>query len=86
MSEAIHLLMPLDTEVSEAMATAFESAWASLCSSGERLTSEVACEARIHLARTILDHVQQGERDATRLSAFALASFASFEGGAVFAL
>jgi hypothetical protein len=74
MSEAIHLLMPLDATISEAMGAAFEAAWASLCASRGSLSAQQACNARIHLARAILDQVHRGERDPARLSKLALAS------------
>jgi hypothetical protein len=68
-----------DSEAHEAMATAFEAAWAALCSSGERRSAQQACDARICLARAILDCVREGERNVARLSASALESLESLE-------
>lgn len=64
----------LDSNASDLMGSAFEAAWEALCSSGERLSAQGACDARIHLARVILDLVQSGERDQRRLRALALGS------------
>ena len=61
-----------DGDMSEAMAAAFDRAWASLCASGLRLSAQQACDARINLARAILDCGRRGERDPRRLSEYAL--------------
>jgi hypothetical protein len=74
MHNALRLFAPLDRELSEAMGVAFETAWVSLCSSGERLSAQQACDARIRLARAILDYVRRGERNPARLSEYALDS------------
>ena len=70
-------LAPLDLPAAEIMANAFETAWAALCASGERLSAQQVCDARIRLARFILEGVQNGERDVARLSELALASLES---------
>jgi hypothetical protein len=67
-------LAPLDSPAAEIMADAFETAWAALCASGERLSAQQVCDARIRLARVILEGVQGGERDVARLSELALVS------------
>jgi hypothetical protein len=70
-----------DRDAADIMGGAFEAAWASLCASGERLSAQGACDARSHLARSILDRVRQGERDAGRLCEIALQSLQlRFEG------
>jgi hypothetical protein len=73
-ARAFHPLATLDPRAAEAMGTAFEAAWMALCASGERLSAQQACDARIRLARIILDGVQNGERDPARLCELALAS------------
>ena len=70
----IHPLAPLDPEAADAMGAAFEAAWATLCLSGERLSAQEACDARIRLARVIFNRVQKGERDPSSLRELALAS------------
>jgi hypothetical protein len=74
MNEAFHFLTPVDPEVSEAMGAAFQRAWGRLCSAGERPSAQQACDARIRLARAILEQVHRGERCPFRLSEYALAS------------
>jgi hypothetical protein len=70
-----------DSDAADIMGSAFETAWASLCASGERLSAQRACDARSHLARIILDRVRQGERNAGRLCEVALRSLElRFEG------
>jgi len=71
-----HPIVPLDPQATDASGKAFEAAWAELCASGARLSAPQACNARIRLARAILDGVQAGERDSTRLRDRALSSLA----------
>jgi hypothetical protein len=63
-----------DSNTAELMGAAFDAAWAALCVSGERLSAQEACDARIRLARVILEGVRDGERDVARLRELALAS------------
>jgi hypothetical protein len=76
---AVHPLMSLEPGAADLMAAAFEAAWASLCASGERLSAQQACDARIRLARAILELARNGERDPGRLRQLALASLDSPE-------
>ena len=73
---ASHPLVSLDPEAVHASDTAFEAAWAALCSSGTRLSAPQACNARVRLARAILDGVREGERNSARLRDLALSSLA----------
>jgi hypothetical protein len=76
-----YTVLASDRDAADIMGSAFETAWASLCTSGERLSAQRACDARSHLARIILDRVRQGERDAGRLCEIALQSLRlRFEG------
>jgi len=72
MSEAAQLDARRDGDMAEAMGAAFERAWLSLCASGHRLSAQQACDARVTLARAILDCGRRGERDPNRLSEYAL--------------
>jgi hypothetical protein len=74
MTTASHPLVSLDPEAVHASDTAFEAAWAALCSSGARLSAPQACNARVRLARAILDGVREGERNSARLRDLALSS------------
>jgi hypothetical protein len=69
-------VVALDPDVADVTGTAFEAAWAALHSSGPALTARQASNARIRLARAILDGVQAGERDSARLRDRALSSLA----------
>jgi hypothetical protein len=73
---APHPLVSLDPEAVDASDAAFQAAWAALGSSGARLSASQACNARIHLARAILDGVRNGERNSARLRDLALSSLA----------
>jgi hypothetical protein len=76
MREAL-TLSPLDGRDStsaEIMSAAFEAAWSLMGSSTRRLSPKQACDARVRLARFILERVEQGERDAIRLGRWAMAS------------
>jgi hypothetical protein len=64
----------LDEDAAKIMANAFEAAWARLKFSSRHLSAPEICDARIRLARAILERVQAGERDASRLRDLALAS------------
>jgi hypothetical protein len=75
-ASARHSLAARDSSIAEVMGLAFEAAWAALCTSGERLSAQEACDARIRLARVILEGVEDGERDVARLRELALASLA----------
>jgi hypothetical protein len=61
-----------DSTSAEIMSTAFEAAWSLMGS--KRLSPKQACDARVRLARLILERVEQGERDAIRLGRWAMAS------------
>lgn len=63
-----------DATTAEVMSAAFEAAWASMASSKRRLSPKQACDARVRLARLIIERVEQGERDALRLGRWAMAS------------
>jgi hypothetical protein len=67
-------LQPLEPEAADAVGAAFDAAWNSLCASGERLTAQETCDARIRLDRVIVDLARSGERDFIRLRDRALAS------------
>jgi hypothetical protein len=73
-SAAFSPIVPLADDAVEAMQCAFELAWSALCASGQRLSARQACDARIRLARTILERVQNGERDPRLLRDLALAT------------
>jgi hypothetical protein len=62
-----------DTKSAEVMSAAFEAAWSLMGSSRGRLSPKQACDARVRLARLILERVEQGERDALRLGRWAMA-------------
>jgi hypothetical protein len=78
MTETIvsHPVVPLDPEAAHVTGTAFEAAWAALCASGILFSAPQACNARVRLARAILDGIQDGERDSARLRDRALSSLA----------
>jgi hypothetical protein len=76
-----HPLVSLDRQAADVSGRAFEAAWAVLCSSGARLTPPQACNARVRLARAILEGVQAGERDSARLRDRALSSLAKPDAG-----
>jgi hypothetical protein len=61
----------------EIMSAAFETAWSLMTSSRRRLSPKQACDARVRLARLILEKAEQGERDAMRLGRWAIASLKS---------
>jgi len=63
-----------DATSAEVMSAAFEAAWALMSSSKRRLSPKQACDARVQLARLILEGVDQGERDALRLGRWAMAT------------
>jgi hypothetical protein len=63
-----------DTTSAEIMSAAFEAAWSLMGPSKRRLSPKQACDARVRLARLILERVEQGERDAIRLGRWAMAS------------
>jgi hypothetical protein len=67
-------LQPLEPEIADAVGAAFNAAWTSLCSSGERLSAQETCDARILLGRVIVELARTGERDTVRLRDRALAS------------
>ncbi len=73
---ASHPIVSLDPEAVRASDMAFEAAWAALRASGARLSAPQACNARIRLARAILDGVREGERNSARLRDLALSSLA----------
>jgi hypothetical protein len=73
-SSALDGLASRDPTTAEVMGAAFDAAWTALCMSGERLSAQEACDARIRLARVILEGVRDGERDVARLQELALAS------------
>ena len=75
-SLASHPLVSLDPEAANVTGTAFEAAWAMLCASGIAFSAPQACNARVRLARAILDGIQDGERDTVRLRDRALSSLA----------
>lgn len=60
-----------DATTAEVVSTAFDAAWALMGSSRRRLSPKQACDARVRLARLILERVEQGERDALRLGRWA---------------
>ena len=76
MREAL-TLSPVDATTAEIMSAAFETAWALMSSSKRRLSPKQACDARVRLARLILEKVELGERDALRLGRWATASLQS---------
>jgi hypothetical protein len=76
----LHARDSFDAEAVDAMGAAFEAAWSSLCSSGARLSAQETCDARIHLARVILDLTTRGVREPTELRDRALASVMSAAG------
>jgi hypothetical protein len=76
----LHVRESFEPEVLDAMGAAFEEAWSSLCSSGERLSAQEICDARIHLARVILDLTTLGVREPAELRDRALASVMSSAG------
>ncbi len=65
---------PRDATAAEVMSAAFESAWAMMGSSKRLLSPKQACDARVRLARIILERVEQGERDALRLGRWAMSA------------
>jgi hypothetical protein len=67
-------LQPLEPEIADAVGVAFDAAWTSLCSSGERLSAQESCDARIQMGRVIVELARSGERDTGRLRDRALAS------------
>ena len=76
MREAL-TLSPADARhatTADIMGAAFDTAWALMTSSRRRLSPQQASDARVRLARFILDEVEQGERDALRLGRWAMAS------------
>ena len=76
MREAINLSSggPRDASVAEVMSTAFDAAWTLISSSKRLLSPTQATDARVRLARLILERVEQGERDASRLGQWAMRS------------
>lgn len=79
MRNALQFHAGRDGDMSEAMGAAFERAWEQLCASRGRLSPPQACNARINLARAILDCGRRGERDPDRLSEYALGALAAPE-------
>ena len=71
-----HTVTPVGARdaTAEVMSAAFEAAWGLMGSAKRRLSPRQACDARVRLARLILERVEQGERDAARLGRWALAS------------
>jgi hypothetical protein len=61
----------------EIMSAAFETAWSLMTSSKRGLSPKQACDARVRLARLILEKAEQGERDSLRLGRWAIASLQS---------
>jgi hypothetical protein len=64
----------LDPEAADAIGAAFEAAWATHCRTGDRLSMRQTSDARVRIARVLMDCVRQGERDPSRLRERALAS------------
>jgi hypothetical protein len=73
-SAAFSAIVHLAEDAVDAMQSAFDLAWSTLCASGQRLSAQQACDARIRLARTILECVQDGERDPRLLRDLALSA------------
>lgn len=67
-------IVVFDREAADAAGTAFEAAWATHCRTGDRLSMRQISDARMRIARVIMDCVRQGERDASRLRERALAA------------
>jgi hypothetical protein len=66
-----------DASAAEVMSTAFDAAWTLISSSKRLLSPKQATDARVRLARLILERVEQGERDALRLGHWAIRSLDS---------
>ena len=64
----------LDPQAFEIMANAFQHAWATLCASGERLSAQETCDARIVMSQVILEGVLAGERNTEQLRQMALSA------------
>ena len=60
----------IDDASADAAFASFEAAWAMIAN--DRLSPRDVTDIRVHLARTILDHVRSGERDPERLRVAAL--------------
>jgi hypothetical protein len=71
---AFHPIVALDPAAADAIGAAFEAAWATRSRTGERLTVRQTSDARVRIARVLMDCVRHGERDPSRLRERALAS------------
>jgi hypothetical protein len=70
-------LQPLAARSTAVMEAAFDTAWHSLCHSGERLSAAAACAARDRMAKAICQSFRDGERDPLKLHDAAMCSVTS---------